>query len=148
MYRINRKKPWSALKFIAAFLALAIIGLSTGYIIAKISVRSQKNEYLYTLPTSAPQPTPAPKNKAVLKPIEDIPKETSEPEVEEEYMYLVILEDKKTNVYSLSGNVKKFSHSLPIEPNALRFDDITALKEGIYLKSKDDLLSFIEDFSS
>ena len=148
MYRIKQKKPWSALKFIGIFLALAIIGLSTGYILAKMTESSQKNEYLYVTPTPTSKPIQVQKNKAVSKPLENEPKETPEPKKEEEFMYLVILEDKKTNVYSLSGDTKTFSHSLPIEPNSLRFDDLTDLKKGIYLKTKDELLSFTEDFCS
>ena len=148
MYRIKQKKPWSALKFIVALLALAIVGLSTGYILAKITEHSQENEYLHNPPTHQTKPTTPPENKAVSKQIDDEPKETPEPKAEDKFMYLVILEDKKTNVYTLTENKKTFSHSLPIEPNSLRFDDITTLKEGIYLKTQDELLSFTEDFCS
>ena len=78
--------------------------------------------------------------------METVPKETALPK--ELFMYLIKFEDGKTKVYNLSSGEKVFSHSLPIEPNSLRDEDLSMLKEGIYLKTKNELLSFTEDFCS
>jgi len=148
MYKIKQKKPWSAFKFIISLLFLAAIGLGIGYAGAKITKHTPDSEYLYSFPISAPEPTSLPETKAASSPVTSEPKETTAPKEEEKFIYLIILEGKKTNVYSLSGNQKTYSHSLPIEPNSLLPEDLTLLKEGIYLKTKDELLSFTEDFCS
>lgn len=147
MYRIKRKRPWLVLGFILAFLALGAIGIGIGYAGAKLSNKAPETKQLTYTPEPLATPTVAPqKSKAVLNLVETVPKETSLPK--ELFMYLIKFEDGKTKVYNLSSGEKVFSHSLPIEPNSLRDEDLSMLKEGIYLKTKNELLSFTEDFCS
>lgn len=148
MYKIKRKRTWHVFGFILAFFAIAAIGLGIGYAGARLSDRPEHTEYIINSPEPLPAPTNAapPESKAVLNLVETEAKETTLPK--ELFMYLIKLEDGKTKVYNLSSGEKVFSHSLPIEPNSLRNEDLAMLKEGIYLKTKNELLSFTEDFCS
>ena len=148
MYRIKKKKTWTAVGFIMAFLAIASIGLGVGYAGAKLSNQSLEEEQENSSPPPVTENTFLNEDSTVAsKTLETEVKETTPPK-NDEFMYLIALEGNKTNVYTLSDNKKLFSHSLPVEPNSLRKEDISMLKEGVFLKNKDELLSFIEDFCS
>ena len=147
MYKIKKRRSWSGFKFILVLFSISLIGLGVGYAGAKLAGRSQSpQELLHTSEPTFPSNDIPEQSKAVLKPVENAPKENDSPK--ELFMYLIKLEDGKTKVYSFSTGEKVFSHTLPIEPKSLRAEDQAMLQEGIYLKTKSELLSFTEDFCS
>ena len=64
--------------------------------------------------------------------------------------FLVILEDKKINVYSIQSETKKtvFMTLTDINIENLRKELRTKVEKGTYINSRDDLNKFIEDLES
>ena len=149
MYQMKPKKTSYILLIISGLLSLCAIGMGIGYAGVRVFQNKsaddfEKNIIADTEPENAPAEIE--EVREVLKTEKDI-FITPQPQ-EESYLYLIKLENGKTKVYTLSGNAVVYSHELPVEPGALPPDDINILKEGIYLKNKDELLSFTEDFCS
>lgn len=146
MYRIKQKKAWSFLKFTIAFIFLAAFGLIVGYAGAKLSGQASEKELVQTPIAPHSQGAELSESKAASKssidePVNSAPKK-------DEYLFLVRYEDGETKVFNISEDKKTFSHTLPIEPASLRQEDLTMLRAGVFLKTKDELLSFTEDFCS
>ena len=146
MYKIKQKRTWSFFKFTILFLSLAAVGLGIGYASAKLTGGSHEEEYIQNIIPTAPPDSKLPESKAASKQTIDEPADTSAPK--EGYMYLVRYEDGETKVFNISGGKKTLSHTLPIEPASLRQEDLTMLRDGVLLKTRDELLSFTEDFCS
>jgi len=146
MYKIKQRRPWSFFRFIVAFFALAAVGLGVGYAGGKLSGRTPEGEYVQKIaPTIAPEPELA-ESKAASKSSVDEPINT--PSYEENFTYLVKYEEGETRVFNISEGKKTFSHTLPIEPASLRQEDLSMLREGVLLRTKDELLSFTVYFCS
>lgn len=146
MYKVKPKKPRFFLFTIGLFL-LAALGIVIGYAGAKISDNIKKSQSA-TENISVATQTPDFSAEQISKPVLLDENPQNETLSENQYMYLIKLEDNKTKVYTLSENTKTYSHELPINSADLLPNDLEALKEGIYLKTKDELLSFTEDFCS
>ncbi len=146
MYEIKPKKTSYILFVVIGIMALSAIGLGIGYAGAKLSGRTPEGEYIE-------RHTPIEITETEKQNSENFTEQQAETVnsgklPENEFMYLIRLENGKTKVYSLSGETPVYSHELPVKPGALPPDDVASLKEGIYLKNKDELLSFTEDFCS
>ncbi|MBE7027793.1 MAG: hypothetical protein E7407_01990 [Ruminococcaceae bacterium] len=146
MYKIKQRKSWSFFKFIVAFLALAAVGLGVGYAGAKLSRRTPEGEYVQNVSPTIDAEHELTKSKAASKTLVDEPAAT--PSNEEKFAYLVKYEEGQTRVFDISEGKKILSHTLPIEPASLRQEDLSMIREGVLLRTKEELLSFTEDFCS
>lgn len=146
MYKVKPKKPRFFLFTVGLFL-LAILGVVVGYAGAKITDNIKKSQLTpENISAATQEPTfPAAEISKTVLLDENPKKETLH---ENQYMYLIKLEDNKTKVYTFSDSTMTYSHDLPINTADLLPNDLETLKKGIYLKTKDELLSFTEDFCS
>ena len=149
MYEVKPKRKSFVLFVVLCFMMLSAIGAGIGYAGAKLLGKSSESEFIQELnPASVVENTTTKKGEN-----EDIANQEAEAVnsgslPENEFMYLIKLENGKTKVYSLPGETPVYSHELPVKPGALPLDDLESLKKGIYLKNKEELLSFTEDFCS
>lgn len=154
MYKIRPKRTMSFLGFLLVFLLLAAVGLGIGYAGAKLKEQATRQEYFENLPEEETenlekaQKELAESEAASKSGVDDAAggEETHVPA--EEFMYYIQLDGTQTKVFSLQGDEKIFSHTLPVEPASLPDDDLAMLRSGLFLKSRDELLSFTEDFCS
>lgn len=146
MYQIKPRRTGKMLIITITISCVVAIGAGVGYAGVKLYTAPKQDNYIisYTpIPTLVP---PEETSAAVLSNIPSEEKNTTKPVY---FKYLVKLDGNKTNVYILSENGDPvLSHTLPIELGSLRKEDVKKLEEGIYLESKQDLLSFTEDFCS
>lgn len=146
MYKIKQKRTGFFFKFTLLFLALAAIGLGVGYASAKLMEKTSEIENIQSITSAAPPDSNLPQSKAASGQTINEPAPSSA--AEDEYIYLIKYEDGETKVFDISGGKKTLTRTLPIEPASLRQEDLTMLRDGVLLKSKNELLSFIEDFCS
>lgn len=146
MYKIKPKRTLSIFGFTLAMIALAVIGFGIGYACTKFMGQSQNTELITPVQSQSPQLSSSEETKAAFRTsVEAPPKATP---LKDEYRYLIRYEEGTTKVYDISEGKKILSHTLPIEVASLRQDDLTMLRNGVFLRTKDELLSFTEDFCS
>ena len=146
MYKIKPRRTLSVLGFTLAMLALAVIGFGIGYACTKYMGQSQNTELSATFPSPSPHQAASEESKATFRISAEAPPKATP--IADEYQYLIRYEEGTTKVYDISEGKKILSHTLPIEVASLRQDDLTMLRNGVFLRTKDELLSFTEDFCS
>lgn len=149
MYEVKPKRKGFIFFVVLCFMMLSAIGAGIGYAGVKLFGKPSESEFVQEMnPASVVENTTTQKEAN-----DDITNQGTEAVnsghlPENKFMYLIKLENGKTKVYSLPGETPVYSHELPVKPGALPPDDLELLKEGIYLKNKEELLSFTEDFCS
>ena len=149
MYEVKPKRKGFVFFVVLCFMMLSAVGAGIGYAGVKLFGKSSESEFIQEMnPITPLENTTIQKeeNNDITNQEAEAVNSGSLPE--NEFMYLIKLENGKTKVYSLPGETPVYSHELPVKPGALPPDDLESLKKGIYLKNKEELLSFTEDFCS
>ncbi len=145
MYQVHRKRK-SVWFYLLLFVCAFAVGLLVGYVSIRFFKQPQNEEVIPPVIMAEAEPSASPHRAASATLItEDLPKENPR----SEQQYFIIEEDEVVRVYNVDENgSKRFSHNVSIETDSLRPDDKKLFKDGIYVATREELLSLIEDFSS
>ncbi len=145
MYEVKRKRKKGFVTALLVFLCAFSVGLGIGYGGVKMGILKGRE------PQPEPQKTvqtPIPDRQASAGLAEEA-EQTQSPTASPKPGFFIRVEGDKVCVFTLDEEGKKrFSYNLPIELGDLREEDQKLFLEGITIGSKEELLSFIEDFSS
>ncbi len=148
MYRIQKKRK-GLLFFVILFLCAFSVGLGVGYANIRNRIEEVEPEALREI-EDIPRvriPEEEEPGQAASAPLTEEPEKTEEPVVSISYWVEAV--SGKVRVFTVDeAGVKRFSHTLPIEIESLREEDQKLFRTGFSLSSKEELLSFVEDFSS
>ncbi len=139
MYQVTKKRK-GILFYLFLFVCAFAVGLGIGY--ARLKNRKPALPLTETPPSARMEQKQEPEQVASAH----LPIEAEEPE---ETGYFVVEQDGKVCVFKVDADgLKRFSHFIPVELDALKEGDRALFQEGLPLETKEELLSLVEDFSS
>ena len=148
MYQVQKKRK-SGWFFVVLFLCAFAVGLGIGYAGVRAKLREKNAELPQEIQLSEKNEPMADQEPGQPASAPMAEKQEAEVKNEAEESYFVQEKAGKVCVFRIdSEGVRRFSHYLSIELEALREADKQLFREGIKVSNKEELLSLTEDFGS